>query len=318
MRKIQIRPPATSFQLDSRFRGHPFSFRLHPVTSEVVLFEFNAGELALLSLTSGNILSECARRDFLTGTIGHDFSSNLSTGLLVRAVNFGKTPILELSDLSVKFEIEAQHGDLAISTKFSPCGRYLAIGYGRYPLSAPNRPIDSVIEIWGMRGEPELIAWQRMPGVACGAIAWSGDSSFLAVFSGHINQQTGYLALIESTGWNITQICETRLGGLRQAFVGPYSVILFGSAGCELRSWLDLGYIDDVSIFETRNSPGFSLFGPGGFIFSDGGLISFEDEEMVILPDGIIHATSLDNGGIAALTDSNVLLRWHDRTLDFR
>ena len=318
MREIQIGPPATSFPLDPRFQGHPFSFILHPVTSESVLLEFNGGELALFSLTSGNILAECAARDFSTGMIGHDFSSNLSAGLLVRAVNFWKTPISAIADLSLKFEIEAQHGHLAISAKFSPCGQYLAIGYGRYPLSPADGPIDSVVEIWTMRGEPEFIAWKRMPGVACSAIAWSGDSSFLAVFSGHINQQTGYLALIESTGWNITQICETRLGGLRQAFVGPYSIILFGSHGCELRSWLDLGYIDDVAIFETRNSLGFSLFGAGGFIFSHGGLISFEDEEMVLLPDGIVCATSLANGGIAALSGDSTLLIWPHGTVDLR
>ena len=104
MREIQIGPPATSFPLDPRFQGHPFSFILHPVTSESVLLEFNGGELALFSLTSGNILAECAARDFSTGMIGHDFSSNLSAGLLVRAVNFWKTPISAIEENSARAE----------------------------------------------------------------------------------------------------------------------------------------------------------------------------------------------------------------------
>lgn len=314
----QLGPPVQSFQLDSDVWGPPQLWQLYGVTKDLILVEFNGGELALVSTKSGEIVTRNDSRSLLGGNIGLSVSSNLSAGLLIRAVESFKTPIFRLPELALEVEIKAQYGNTPMSAKFSPCGQYLAIGYGRYPLGIPEHPIDSVVEIWSLQKSPEFVTWQRMPGVACSAIAWNADSSFLAVFSGNNNQKTGYLALIETNGWNISQICETRLGMMSDAFVGWYSVILFGFQGWELRSWMDLGNEDDASILEVENSPGNCGFGPGGFVFTNGSLVSIEKEEAAVLPKSTVCATTLLDGGVASLSNESILQVWPSGKLDIQ
>jgi len=115
----------------------------------------------------------------------------------------------------------------------------------------------------------------------------------------------------------VDQICESHRGIFRDAFIGRYSVMVLGSEGCELRWLVDLGDPDEVSFSEIETGPPRSKFGPGGFVFANRGMVSFEDEYMVVLPKGILGASSLEGGGIAAFDNDGHLHIWPAGTLSF-